>query len=71
MRLIFVSEHLKFNVDSKNAKKIRQQSTGFLDKLISIGNRKFNLLIQEYSQFAGNMLSSSAKISDVIKTSFF
>ena len=71
MRLIFVSERWKFNVDSKNAEKISQKVSGFLDNLIWIGNDKFCLLIREYSQFAGNVLSSSAKISDLIKTNFF
>ena len=48
-----------------------QKSSGFLDNLICIGNGKFSLLIREYSQLAGNVLSSSAKISDLIKTNFF
>ena len=71
MRLIFFSERLKFNVDSKKRKENGQNISGFLDNLIRIGNDKFCLLIRDYSQFAGNVLSTSAKISDLIKTSFF
>ena len=71
MGLIFFSERLKLNVDSKNAEKISQKVSGFLDNLIWISNDKFCLLIREYSQFAGKVLSSSAKITDVIKTRFF
>ena len=45
----FSSEHWKFNVDSKNAKKMQQKINGFLDNLIWIGNGKFSLLLREYS----------------------
>ena len=44
MKLIFVSEHWKFNVDSRNAKKMQQKIYGFLDNLIWIGNGKFSLI---------------------------
>ena len=49
MRLIFLSEHWKINVNDKNAKKISQKVYGCLHNLISIGNRKFSLLLREYS----------------------
>ena len=46
----FFSEHWKFNVDSKHAKKKMQQKIyGFLDNLIRTGNGKFSLLLREYS----------------------
>ena len=45
----FFSEHCKFNLDSKNAKKISQKIHGFLDNLIWIGYGKFSLLLGEYS----------------------
>ena len=48
MRLFF-SEHWKFHVDPKNGKKIQQKVYGLVDHLISIGNRKFSLLLREYS----------------------
>ena len=41
--------HWKFNVDSKNSRKIPQIIYDFLDNLIWIGNDKFTLLLQEYS----------------------
>ena len=47
MRLVLFSEHWKFNVDSKNAKK-KLKNSDFLYNLISIGNGKFSLLIREY-----------------------
>ena len=52
--LFFFSEHWKFNVDSKNAKKKtkkkkQQKIYGFLDKLIWIGKGKFSRLLREYS----------------------
>ena len=49
MRVMFFSEHWKFNVDSKIAKKIPEKIYGFLDNLIWIGNGKFSLLLREYS----------------------
>ena len=58
MRLIFLSEHWKFNEDSKNAKKkkkkkkkkkMQQKVYGFLDNLIRIGTGKFSLLLREYA----------------------
>ena len=57
MRLIFFSENWKFNVNSKNAKKIPQKIYGFLDNLIWIGKGKFSLLLREYSQLAVNVLT--------------
>ena len=74
MRLDVFSEHSKFNVGSENPKKKKknwQEIFGFLDNMISIGNVKLSLLIREYSQLAGNVLSSSPKISDLIKNNFF
>ena len=49
MQLDLFSEHWKFNVDSKNAKKIPQKISGFLENLISIRHGKFSLLIGEFS----------------------
>ena len=49
MRLICFSEYWKFNVHSKNAKKMQQKIPGFSENLISIANGKFSLLIQEFS----------------------
>ena len=50
MRLIFYSEHWKFNVDSENAKKKKNEAKDlfFLDHLISIANGKISLLLPEY-----------------------
>ena len=67
----FFPGHWKFHLDSKNAKKIQQIISDFLDKLISMSNGKFSQLIREYSEFAGNVLSSSPKISYLIKNNFF
>ena len=50
---------------------MQQKISSFLKNLIWIGNGKFSLLIREYSQLAGNLLSSSPKISDPIKENFF
>ena len=36
-----------------------------------IGNDKLSLLLPEYSQLAVNVLTSSPKISDLIKNNFF
>ena len=55
----------------KKKKKKRQKISGFLDNLICIGNGKFFQLIREYSQLAGNVLSSIRKVSDLIKNNFF
>ena len=71
MRLIFFSEHLSFNVDSKNEKKMQQNVYDILDNLIWIGNRKFSLFLQEYSYLGVNVLSSSPKIADLIENNFF
>ena len=49
MRLALFSEHWKFNVASKNAKKMQQKIPGFLDNLIGIGNGKFSLLVRQFS----------------------
>ena len=43
----FFSQHHKFNVDSKNGKKMPQNVSPFPDKLIWIGKCKFSLLLQE------------------------
>ena len=48
-----------------------QKADGYLDNLIWIGSGKFSLLLQEYSQLAVNVLTSSSKIPDLIKNSFF
>ena len=57
MKLIFLSEHWKFNVNSKNAKELQQKLYGFLDNLIWIGNGKLSLLLREYSWLAVNVLN--------------
>ena len=46
MTLIFVSKYSKFNVDSKNAVKRRQNVFTFLDNCIRIGSSKFSLLLR-------------------------
>ena len=51
--------------------KIQQKIYGFLDNLIWIGSVKFTILLREYSRSAVNVLSSSSKISDLIKNNFF
>ena len=68
---LFVSEQGKFNVDFKNAREMSEKCYGFSDNLISIGNFKFSLLQREYSQLVLNVLSSSPKISDLMKKKFF
>ena len=45
---MFFSNCLKFNADSKNAIKLRQNVFNFLDKGIRIGNGNFSLLRREY-----------------------
>ena len=70
MRLLFVSEHGKFDVDSKIVKKMQQSIDGFSEQLIWIGKCKFSPLIREYSYFAVTVLSSRPKIPDLIKNSF-
>ena len=45
----FFSERGKFLVDTKNGKKMQQKVYGFLDHVISMDNRKFSLLLREYS----------------------
>ena len=47
--LFFFSERGKFHVDTKNGKTMQQKVYGFLDHVISMGNRKFSLLLREYS----------------------
>ena len=43
----------------------------FSDNCVWIGSGKFSLLLQEYSQLAVNVLTSSPKISDLTKNNFF
>ena len=50
---------------------MEQKVDDFLDDLIWIGNGKFSLLLREYSQLGFNVLTSSSKISDLIKNNFF
>ena len=50
---------------------MQQKISAFLDNLIWIGTGKFSLLVREYSYVAGNVLSSSPKISYLIKKNFF
>ena len=42
-----------------------------LDNSIGIGNDKFSLLLWEYSQLAVDVLTSSPKLSDLIRNNFF
>ena len=71
MRVLFSTEHGKFNVDFKNGKKMRQNVYGLSNNLISIGKFKFCLLLRKYMQFAVNLLSNRRKILDQIKNNFF
>ena len=48
-----------------------QEIYGFLDNWAEFGTGKFSLLIRKYSQLAVDVLSSSPKISDLIKNNFF
>ena len=50
---------------------MQQKFDGFLDNLIWVGNGKFSLLLREYAQFPGNMLSTSPKIWNMIENNFF
>ena len=45
----FFSEHWKFNIDSKNERKMFKKFDCFSDNLIWIGNCKLSLLLREYS----------------------
>ena len=67
----FFSKHWKLHVDTKNAKSISERVYSFLDNLIWMGNRKFSLLLREYSYFPVNVLSTRPKISELIENNFF
>ena len=71
MSVLFATEHGKFNLDSKNGKKMQQNIYAFSDNLISIGNFKFCLLLRKCSELAVNVLSKRPKILDQIKSNFF
>ena len=71
MRILFESEHGKFNVHSKNGKKMWQNVYGFSYNMFSIGKCKFCKILRKYSQFAVNVLSNRSKIVDLIKNNFF
>ena len=43
----------------------------FSDNYIWVGSGKLSLLLQEYSQLAVNLLTSSPKISDLSENQFF
>ena len=43
----------------------------FSDNYIWVGSGKLSLLLQEYSQLAVNLLTSSPKISDMSENQFF
>ena len=58
MRVLVPTEHGKFNVDSKNGKKMRQNIYDFSDNLISIGKCKCCKILQKYLLFAVNVLSN-------------
>ena len=62
MKLIFSTDHLKFHVDTKNAKNRSQKVYGFFDNVIRVGNGKLSLLLREYSQLIVNVLTSCPKI---------
>ena len=49
MRVLFETEHGKFNVDSKNVKKMQQNIYGFSYNLILIGKCKFCKIHPKYS----------------------
>ena len=49
MRVLFSTEHGKFNVDSKNGKKMQQNIYGFSDNLIAIGKWKFCEILRKYA----------------------
>ena len=55
----------------KKKEKMRQKVYGLLDDLIFIGKGQFSLLLREYLYLAVNVLTSSPKISDLIKNNFF
>ena len=50
---------------------MQQKIFRFLDNCIYISDGKFSLLLREYSQLGVNVLTSSSKISDLIKNNFF
>ena len=54
----------------KKKEKMRQKVYGLLDDLIFIGKGQFSLLLREYLYLAVNVLTSSPKISDLIKNNF-
>ena len=49
MGVLFAIEHGKFNVESKNGKKIQQNICGFSDNLIALGKCKFYKMLWKYS----------------------
>ena len=48
-----------------------QKICGFLDNLAEFGTCKFSLLTREYPYLAVNVLSRTAKISDLIENNLF
>ena len=54
----------------KKKEKMGQKVYGLLDDLIFIGKGQFSLLLREYLYLAVNVLTSSPKISDLIKRVF-
>ena len=71
MRVLFSTEHGKFNVHSKNVKKVQQNVYVFSDNFISIGKCKFCKILWKYSSFEVNVLSKRPKILYQIKNNFF
>ena len=71
MRLIFVWECPKYNVDLENSKKIAEKSFCFRDKCIWICCVKLPLLRREYLLSAINVLTNSFKIFHVTKRDSF
>ena len=47
MRVLFATEHGKFNVHSKDGKKMLEKFYGFSDNFISIGMSKFCKILPE------------------------
>ena len=70
MRLIFCLNCSKLNVDFRNAIKMEKKHFSFLDNFITIGCRRFSLLLVKYFPSAVNMLTNGLKISEITRTGF-
>ena len=69
-RVIFFWKCLKFNADSKNAKKKLEKKFSFFDKCIWIVCFQLSLLIREYLSSAVNVLRKDLKNFHVSKSDF-